>query len=61
MATTAHDMEVRTTTHYDNSSSFAKPQKDKAEFKRNVEFSKNSTKEAISIFKAELVGIMGKS
>jgi len=37
---------------------FAESKKDKTEFKRNIEFSKNSNKKAMSIFKAELVRIM---
>ena len=39
----------------DSSFRFAKSTKDKAEFKRNVEFSKNSAEEVMSISKAEPV------
>ena len=42
-ATKAHDMEVTIATRHGNSFSFAEPKKDKAEFKRNVNFFKNST------------------
>jgi len=34
---------------------FAELNKDKAELKRNMEFSKNSTKEVISVFEAVVV------
>ena len=40
LAIEAHDMEVRITNYHDNSFSFAESKKDKAEFRRNVNFSK---------------------
>ena len=40
-----------------NSFDFAESKKDKAEFKGNVEFSKNLTKEVMSIFKVTWVWI----
>jgi len=55
-----HDMKVTIANHR-NSLSFVELKKDKVEFKRNIEFSNNSTKEAMSIFKVELVRIMGEA
>jgi len=54
-------MEVTIANRHGNSFDFAKPKKDKDEFKRNIEFSINVTKEAMSIFKVELVQITGRS
>jgi len=59
LATKAHDMEVTIANHHDNSFGFVKSKNDKAKFKTNVEFSKKSTKVAMSVFKDELVRIMG--
>ena len=50
-------MEVTIAKYYGTSFGFTKSKKDKVEFKRNVEFSKNSTKEEMSIFGAKLVQI----
>ena len=41
-----------------NSLGFTEPKKDKIQFKRNVNFSKNSTKEEMSIFTGESIQIM---
>jgi len=60
LATKAQDMEVIIANHCYNSFSFAKLKKDNIKFKRNVKFSKNSTKETMSISKAEPVHIIGK-
>ena len=57
LATKAHDMEVTIANFCGTSFGFAKSQKDKAEFKRNVEFSKNFTKEAMSVFDVKVVRI----
>jgi len=54
LATKAHDMKVIVANRLGTSFIFAKSKKDKADFKRNVKCSKNSTKEAMSISKAEL-------
>jgi len=43
-----------------NSFDFIKSKKEKVEFKRNVKFFKNSTKEAMSISTSELIWIIGK-
>ena len=51
LATKAHDMEATIANHRDTSFNFAKLKKDKAKFKRNVKFSNNSNKEAMSISK----------
>jgi len=53
LATKAHDMEVTIANHRGTSFGFAESKKDKAEFKRNIEFSKNSNKEVMSVFEAE--------
>jgi len=46
-------MKVMIANRYGTCFSIAQSEKGKAEFKRNFEFSKNSTKEVISIFEAE--------
>ena len=53
LATKAHDMEVTIANHHGNSFDFVKLKKDKAEFRRNVKFSKNLTKEAMFMSKAK--------
>ena len=53
-------MEMTIVNHYDNSFSFAELKKDKIKFSRNVNFSKNTTKEAMSISKVEAARIIGK-
>jgi len=55
IATKALDMEVTIANHHGTSVGFSESKKDEAEFKRNVEFYKNSTKETMSFFKAEPV------
>ena len=59
LATKAHDMEVIIANCRETSFGFAEL-KDKVEFKRNVEFSKSYTKEAMSVFKVEPGQITGK-
>jgi len=54
-ATKLHNIEVTIANCWDNSFNFIESNQDKAECKRNVYFSKNSTKDAMSISKAELV------
>ena len=56
-ATKAHDMKVTITSCHDNSIPFIKSKRDKAKFNRNVEFSRNLTKEVMYIFKVEPVQI----
>jgi len=60
LATKAYDMEVTIAKHCGNSFIFTKLKKDKVEFKRNVKFSKDSTKEAMSIFAGEPIQITRK-
>ena len=60
LATKAHDMGVTIANRHGNSFGFIESKKDNSEFKRNVKFSKNSTKEAVSISKAEPVQITGR-
>jgi len=52
LATSVYDMEVTIAYHRNNSFSVAESKKDRAEFKKNVKFSKSSTKEAMTISKA---------
>ena len=47
--TKAHDMEVKIANCHDNSFNFIESEKDKVEFKKNIKFFKNLTKEAMSI------------
>jgi len=54
-------MEVMIANHSGNSFGFTELKKDKAKFKISVKFSKNSTKEVISISNAEPVRITRKS
>jgi len=60
LATKVHDMEVTIVDRRGNSFDFAESKKDKAKFKRNVKFSKNSTKEVMPISKPKSVWITGK-
>jgi len=60
LVTKAFDMEVTITNHCSNPFSYSKSKKDKDEFKRNVKFSKNLTKEVISIAMGELLWITWK-
>jgi len=48
LATTAHDMGVTKTSRRGNSSYPTESKKDKVEFKKNVKFSKNTTKDVMS-------------
>jgi len=50
-------MEVTIAYHHDSSFSVAELKKDRAEFKKNVKFSKSSAKEAMTISKTEPVRI----
>ena len=53
-------MEVMIASRLHNFFDFAESKKDKVAFKRNVELSKNLTKEAMSIFKAKPIRIIGR-
>ena len=53
-------MEVTVANRHGSSFGIAKSEKDRAKVKKNVNFSKNSTKEAMTISKAEPVWITGK-
>jgi len=53
-------MEVTISKHCANSFNFAKSEKNKAKFKRNIMFSKNLTKEVMSISKADSIQIIGR-
>ena len=53
-------MEVIIDSHHGSSFSIAESKRDQVEVKKNVKFSKNSTKETMTVFKAELVRIIGK-
>jgi len=53
-------MEVTIANHRGTSFGFARLHKDKGGFKRNAKLFRNSTKEAMSIFKAKPVQITGK-
>jgi len=55
LATEAYDIEVTIANRHGNSFSFTEPKKDKVEFKKNIKFSKNSTKEVMSISGGEPV------
>jgi len=58
VATKVHDIQLDIVNRRVNSFGFAESWKDIAEFKSNVVFSKNLTKEAMSNFKVELVPII---
>ena len=60
LATKAHDIKVTIANHRDSFFSVIESKKDRAEFRKNVKFSKSSTKEAMTISKAEPVWIKGK-
>jgi len=60
LATKAYDMEVTTSNHRGSSFSVAEPKNSMAKFKKNVKFSTSSTKEAMSIPKAEPIRITGR-
>jgi len=54
LATKTHDINITIANHCGSSFGSVESKKDKVQFKKNVEFSKNSTKEAMSIFKVKL-------
>jgi len=60
LAIKAHDMEATIANHRSNSFDFTELKKDKAKFKRNVKFFKDSTKEIMSISIGRSIQIMGK-
>ena len=60
MATKAHDMEVTIASHHGNSFYSTESKKDKDEFKENVNFSRNITKEAMSTSTSQLLRITEK-
>ena len=60
LATKAHDMGVTIASRHDSSLSFAETKRDRAKVKKNVRFSKNSTKEMMTATKAEPICITGK-
>ena len=60
LATKAHDIEVTIVSRRDSSLSFAEVKRNWAEVKKNVRFFKNSTKEMMTVTKAEPVCITGK-
>jgi len=60
LATEAQDMEVTITNHCNISFSVVELKKDWAEFKKNVKFSKSSSKQAMTISKVEPVRITGR-
>jgi len=49
LASKAHDMEVPIASRHGSSLSFADPKRDLAKVKKNVKFSKNATKETMTI------------
>jgi len=59
LATKAYDMEVTIASHRGNSYS-TESKKEKVEFKKNVKFSKSTTKEVMSISTSQPVWITGK-
>ena len=60
LAAKALNMEVTITSCRDSSLSFAETKRDRAEVKKNVRFSKNLTKETMTVTKAKPVRIIGK-
>jgi len=60
LATKAYDMEFTIANCHGTSFGFTELNKKKVEFKRNVEFSQNSTKEAMFVFEAKPVRINGR-
>jgi len=60
MATKAHHMEVTIASRHGNSSYPTKSKKEKVKFKKNVKFSKNMTKEAMSTSTSQPIRITGK-
>ena len=60
LATKACDMELTISSHQGKSLHYAESKKDKVEFKKNVKFSKNMTKEVMPISINEPIQITGK-
>jgi len=60
LETKAHDMEVTIASRCDSSFSIAESKRDRVEVKKNFKFSKNSTKETMTVSKTEVVCIIGK-
>jgi len=60
LAIKAHDMEVTIASHHGNSFYYTKSKKNKVEFKKNVKFSKNMTKELMSVSTSQFIRITGK-
>ena len=60
LATKARDMEVTIANRHGSSLSLAELKRDRVEVKKNVKCWKNSTKETMTVTKAELVRITGK-
>ena len=59
LATKAHDMEVMIASRCDNSFYSIESRKEKVEFKKNVNFSKSTTKEAMSTSTSQPIRITG--
>jgi len=57
LVTKAHDMEVTIANHRDSSFNAAESKKDNIKFRKNVTFSKSSTKEAMTISNAKPIRI----
>ena len=60
LGTKAYDMEVTLASRHNNSFYSTKSRKDKVEFEKNVDFSKSTTKGAMSTFTSQPIHIMGK-
>jgi len=60
LATKAYVIEVTIASRHDSSLSFIETKRDRAKVKKNVRFSKNSTKETMTATKAKLIYIIGK-
>ena len=60
LTTKAHDMEVTIASRCGNSFYSTESRKDKVEFEKNVDFSKSTTKGAMSTFTSQPIHIMGK-
>jgi len=60
LVTKAHDMEVTIAVHCSNSFYSTKSRKDKAKFEKNVNFSKSTTKEAMSTSTIQPIRIRGR-
>ena len=60
LATKTHDMEVTIASRYAHSFYSTESKRDKVEFEKNVNFSKGTTKEAMSISISQPIPIMEK-